>query len=79
MLYAKAVSAKSYEFDADGNETGTDFYKMMKIVKDAGFTGFVGVEYEGEELSEEKGILATKALLLAVAKKLSETSTTNQA
>ncbi|MEJ4089766.1 sugar phosphate isomerase/epimerase family protein [Galbibacter orientalis] len=79
MPFAKGVSAKTFNFDENGNETTIDFYKMMKIVKDAGFTGFVGVEYEGEELSEEKGILATKALLLAVAKKLSETSTTNQA
>ncbi len=56
MPFAKGVSAKTFNFDENGNETTIDFYKMMKIVKDAGFTGFVGVEYEGEELSEEKGI-----------------------
>jgi len=63
MPYAKAVSAKSYNFDAEGNETIIDFAKMMKIVKDAGYSGYIGVEYEGSELSEEEGILATKKLL----------------
>lgn len=63
MPYAKAVSAKSYSFDGDGNETKIDYAKMMDIVVEAGYTGFVGVEYEGSELSEEEGILATKKLL----------------
>ncbi|MDC6366313.1 MULTISPECIES: sugar phosphate isomerase/epimerase family protein [Flavobacteriaceae] len=63
MPYAKAVSAKSYNFDKQGNETVIDYAKMMQIVKDAGYSGFVGVEYEGSELSEEDGILATKKLL----------------
>ncbi len=67
MPYAKAVSAKSYGFDAEGNETQIDYDKMIKIVKKAGYTGFVGVEYEGENLSEEEGILATKKLLLRTA------------
>ena len=35
----------------------------MKIVKDSGFKGYVGIEYEGKELSEDEGIKATKALL----------------
>ncbi|MDG3582695.1 sugar phosphate isomerase/epimerase family protein [Galbibacter pacificus] len=70
MPFAKGVSAKSFNFDENGNETTIDFLKMMKIVKDAGFNGYVGVEYEGEELPEEKGILATKALLIEVAKKI---------
>ncbi|MCM5662561.1 sugar phosphate isomerase/epimerase family protein [Galbibacter mesophilus] len=74
MPYAKGVSAKSHDFDKQGNETTIDYYKMMKIVKDAGYTGYVGVEYEGSNLSEEKGILATKALLLDVAKKLDNPS-----
>lgn len=61
--FAKGVSAKSNSFDAEGNEKSTDFVKMLQIVKDAGFTGFVGIEYEGDELSEPDGINATKALL----------------
>jgi sugar phosphate isomerase/epimerase len=63
MPFAKAVSAKSHVFDTEGNETRSDYLKIMKIVKDAGYTGWVGVEYEGRELGEDEGILATKKLL----------------
>ena len=63
MPLAKAVSAKSYDFDAEGNETKIDFMKMMKIVMDANYHGWVGIEYEGSKLSEEDGIIATKKLL----------------
>lgn len=71
MPYAKGVSAKSHVFDAEGNERNIDYYKIMKIVKDAGFTGYVGIEYEGSELSPEDGIIATKKLLEKVGKELS--------
>jgi len=63
MPFAKGVSAKSHEFDADGNEVRTDYRKMMKIVLEAGYHGWVGIEYEGKELPEPEGILATKKLL----------------
>ncbi len=63
MPYAKAVSAKSHDFDQAGNETATDYLKIMKIVVDAGYHGYVGIEYEGSELSEDEGIRATKKLL----------------
>jgi sugar phosphate isomerase/epimerase len=63
MPYAKGVSAKSWDFDENGNETRMDFLRLMKIVKESGFTGNVGIEYEGLTLSEHDGILATKALL----------------
>ncbi|MEO9966570.1 MAG: sugar phosphate isomerase/epimerase family protein [Reichenbachiella sp.] len=63
MPYAKGVSAKSHDFDENGNEINTDFTKMLSIVKDSGFTGYIGVEYEGKTLSEYEGIRATKALL----------------
>ncbi|HEX7446563.1 MAG TPA: sugar phosphate isomerase/epimerase family protein [Pirellulales bacterium] len=63
MPYAKAVSAKSHDFDAEGNETHTDYRKMMQIVLDAGYHGYVGIEYEGGKLSEPEGIRATKKLL----------------
>jgi sugar phosphate isomerase/epimerase len=63
MPFAKGVSAKSHVFDAEGNEKETDFRKMLQIVKDAGYKGYVGIEYEGNELSEEEGIRATKKLL----------------
>jgi len=63
MPFAKGVSAKSHDFDADGNEIHTDFKKMLAIVKDAGYRGYIGVEYEGRELGEAEGIRATKKLL----------------
>lgn len=63
MPLAKAVSAKSYDFDAEGNETKIDFPRMMKIVLDAGYRGWVGIEYEGSRMSPEEGIAATKKLL----------------
>lgn len=71
MPFAKGVSAKSHNFDAAGNETETDFRKMLKIVKAAGYNGYVGVEYEGSELSEVDGIKATKALLEKVRDEMS--------
>ncbi len=63
MPYAKAVSAKSHEFDANGDETGSDFYRMMDIVLDAGYNGYVGIEYEGSVHSEMEGIRLTNELL----------------
>jgi L-ribulose-5-phosphate 3-epimerase len=71
MPYAKAVSAKTHDFDEDGNETHTDFRKMMKIVIDAGYRGYVGVEYEGRKMGEPEGIKATKLLLETVREELS--------
>jgi sugar phosphate isomerase/epimerase len=63
MPYAKGASAKTYDFDAAGNCVETDYTRMLKILKDAGFNGYIGIEYEGDKLSEEAGIRATKALL----------------
>jgi sugar phosphate isomerase/epimerase len=63
MPYARGVSAKSTDFDEDGNEVHSDFLRIMKIVKDSGYRGYVGIEYEGTQLSEDEGIKATRALL----------------
>lgn len=63
MPYAKGVSAKTHNFDAEGNETKSDFTRIFKIIKDSGFKGNIGIEYEGSDLSEEEGIKATKALI----------------
>lgn len=63
LPFAKGVSAKSHDFDAAGNETKTDYMRMLKLVLAAGYHGHVGVEYEGKALSESEGIQATKALL----------------
>ena len=63
MPFAKAVSAKSHDFDEAGNETHTDYRRMMRLVVDAGYTGYVGVEYEGGQHGEYDGIRLTKELL----------------
>ena len=63
MPFAKAVSAKSHEFDLNGNEVRTDYNKMMEIVLRAGYNGYVGIEYEGDKHSEYDGIHLTLKLL----------------
>ncbi len=67
MPFAKAVSAKTYDFDESGNETTIDYPRMMGIVLKHGYNGFVGIEYEGRNLSEHEGIRRSKALLERVA------------
>lgn len=71
LPFAKAVSAKSYVFDENGNETNIDYLKIMKMVKDVGYKGFVGIEFEGDQVSEEEGIKLTRDLLIKVGKQLS--------
>jgi L-ribulose-5-phosphate 3-epimerase len=63
MPHAGAVSAKCYDFGPDGNETTIDFARMLGIVRAGGYSGFVGIEYEGKRLAEREGILAAKGLL----------------
>jgi sugar phosphate isomerase/epimerase len=70
MPFAKGVSAKSHDFDDHGIETHTDYFKMMKIVLDAGYSGYVGIEYEGGKISESDGIRATKKLLEQVKERM---------
>lgn len=64
MPFARAVSAKSHDFNADGFETATDYPKMMGVVRSARYAGWIGVEYEGKRLSEVDGTKATRDLLL---------------
>lgn len=63
MPYAKGVSAKTYTFDEEGNEADMDFPRLFNIVKESGFSGYIGIEYEGDQLPEDEGIIATKNLL----------------
>lgn len=63
MPFARGVSAKTHDFDANGNEVHTDFDRMMKIVKKSGYRGYIGIEYEGNDFSEDEGIMLTKRLL----------------
>ncbi|WP_373650378.1 MULTISPECIES: sugar phosphate isomerase/epimerase family protein [unclassified Schlesneria] len=66
MPFAKGVSAKSHEFDEAGNETKTDYRRMIPIVLSYGYRGWIGIEYEGSKHSEVEGIKLTKKLLETV-------------
>lgn len=72
MPFAKAVSAKSHKFDAEGNETRSDYRRLLKIVADAGYRGYIGVEYEGDAHTEAEGIRLTKALLETVSAEMAK-------
>lgn len=63
MPYAKGISAKSHTFDENGYDTGIDYDRMMDIVKNARYKGWIGIEYEGSSVSEDEGVKLTKALL----------------
>jgi len=73
MPFAKGVHAKTHLFDANGNDTETDFVKMFSIIKRSGFKGWVSLEYEGglfkmynpaaPNLGNDDGVKATKALV----------------
>jgi sugar phosphate isomerase/epimerase len=71
MPYAGAVSAKTFRFDDEGNEPNIDYLRIFELIKAAGYTGYVGIEYEGNELPAAEGIRATKALLERVRGQLS--------
>jgi sugar phosphate isomerase/epimerase len=71
MPYAKGVSAKAYDFDMQGNCIESDYSKLLPIVKEAGYTGHIGIEYEGSNMAEEDGIRATKQLLERIGMEIS--------
>ena len=73
MPFAKAVSAKAHDFDDQGNCVETDYRRMMRIVLEAGYHSYVGIEYEGSKLNEYDGIRATKRLLEQVKREMSPT------
>ena len=66
MPRALAVSAKSNDFDENGEETTLDYKRILEIVNSFGYKGYIGVEYEGNRLSEEDGIKATRDLLIKI-------------
>lgn len=66
LPFAKGVSAKTYEFDAEGNETILPYKELLSLVKASGFDGHIGIEYEGSELSEAAGIRATRDLVTRI-------------
>ncbi|MGK0185904.1 MAG: L-ribulose-5-phosphate 3-epimerase [Verrucomicrobiales bacterium] len=78
LPFAKGICAKSHDFDADGEECYSDYGRLLKMVVDSGYRGWIEVEYEGpslgsggptrervpaDPLGEKEGALATKKLL----------------
>lgn len=70
MPYARGASAKTNDFDEAGDEASLDYEKLIRIVLDSGYRGWIGIEYEGDRLPEPEGIRLTKALLERVREKL---------
>ena len=70
MPYAKGVSAKTFGFGVDGEENTMDFRRLMRIVQDSGFTGFVGAEWEGNAIDEDTGVALTRDLLVKLGGRL---------
>jgi sugar phosphate isomerase/epimerase len=63
LPYAKGVSAKTYDFDANGEQPKLDYKRLVGIVKASGFKGYIGIEFEGNDQSEDEGVRKTQALL----------------
>ena len=73
MPYAKGVSAKSHNFNEEGEELSTDFSRMIKIISESDYDGYITIEYEGaimsmygqgeNYLNSNEGIIATKKLI----------------
>jgi hypothetical protein len=64
LPFAPAVCAKALNFDEKGNETNTDYFKMLKIVYDSDFSGVISIEFEGGGIDPIEGSLMTKKLIL---------------
>jgi sugar phosphate isomerase/epimerase len=71
MLFAKGVSAQTTEFDIDGQPKGVDFRRLLRIVVDSGYHGYVEVEFSGENIPEPDGIKRSKQFLEKVRDELS--------
>jgi sugar phosphate isomerase/epimerase len=63
LPYAKGVSAKTYDFDSNGEQPKMDYKRLIGLVKDSGFKGYIGIEFEGNNQTEDEGIRKTKLLL----------------
>jgi sugar phosphate isomerase/epimerase len=63
LPFAKGVSAKTYDFDINGEQPKMDYKRLLDIVKASGFSGYIGVEFEGNTQPEDEGIRKTKKLI----------------
>ncbi|MEM9930941.1 MAG: serine hydrolase domain-containing protein, partial [Bacteroidota bacterium] len=59
MPYAAGVSVKAFNFDAQGKESDMDYDVLFDIIHASGYTGPLGIEYEGDDLPAREGILRT--------------------
>lgn len=69
LPWAKAICAKVHKIKPDGEAAQTDFERMLKIVKEGGFRGYVGIEFEGGA-DPVAGVLGTKRLIEKTLQKL---------
>jgi sugar phosphate isomerase/epimerase len=72
MPFAKGVSAKCYEFDASGNTVRIDFPRMIRIVLDSGYRGYIGIEWEGMQPEDVEGVRLANALLQRIRDELAD-------
>lgn len=63
LPFAKGVSAKTYDFDANGEQPLMDYKRLINIVKASGYKGYIGIEFEGDNQPEEEGVRKTMVLL----------------
>ena len=74
LPYAKGISAKSISFKDNGEEETTDFKRMVNLIKDYSYKGYMAIEYSGGFMSKYSnkgkkyfssydGIKATKKLI----------------
>ena len=64
LPFAPAVCAKALKFDKEGNESNTDFERMLKIVHDSEYSGVISIEFEGHDIDPITGSRMTKELIL---------------
>ncbi|MEM7791277.1 MAG: sugar phosphate isomerase/epimerase family protein [Verrucomicrobiota bacterium] len=65
MPHTVAVSAKGHDFKDDGSQKDFDYPRLMKIVRESGYTGIVAIEYEGKNLGPVEGVKAMQKILEA--------------
>ena len=71
LPWARVVCAKIHEFTPEGQAANTDFLKMIRIIKDSGYEGYIAIEYEGEKPSPVEGVRLAQQLIAATLEKMS--------
>lgn len=63
LPYSESVSAKSWNFDEEGNEKSLSYFRLIRSINDVEYKKIIAIEYEGEKMSPVEGVKATKKLL----------------